>query len=51
MAEVILFLVIVLPSITLDFPLCYKEESDVCTVISYRRNEDMQIIRQMLHWV
>ena len=47
MTEVISFLVIVLRFIIQDFPLCYKE-SDVCTVISYRRNEDMQIIRQML---
>ena len=40
-----------LPSVTQDFPLYHREESDVRTVILYRRNEDMQIIRQMLHWV
>ena len=42
MTEVISFLVIVLRFIIQDFPLCYKEESDVHTVISYRRNADNQ---------
>ena len=42
MTQMTSFLVIVLRSITQDFPVYYKEESDVFTVISHRRNEDVQ---------